>query len=573
MEASRETIDRGIALYLELVREHAELRREYSSSLDYFFGGSVPEDVREHGLEGGPLEGEGEVAASRHLEWFLLERPSEALGTTPADGLHDRWRDRADEELESCSTTFLGSHPSIFEVTGVAAGHGVWVRDLAGFGEYPLDEPEGSNALEAGDVLVGRMYPVGESVYRISRAAGVFRNPLLREALRRDLSRAREGRRGVLRLEQRELERMFWGNSEVDGSGNDPIGDARKLLLNGGIDEPGTEEILSELASTPFDPDCLVHGAGDVLGAILDRLAFDTSIDLEEARHVLMRAWCSLSREGGGLNGNVLQPQRRKADEPETSQANVAEAIAEFDEKRAQGGDLDELFRELEQRLALDDGASGFDDAPDAPDFPGVVGAMIEEYLWELERERGEKERQDNELLRLFGRYAEHIGVFENLSVRDLLVFASLWIPEQGIVRAADEAAQLLSALRSFVRWADENQHLELREEFRQSSHGLMSSLPRVVEANRRRTRVTEPGQGELYELLSVTDDGSASIRDGGGGEHAVSLDPHLAEWLRGGDMLRGRRLEDGRFALYCSYPPECKVLGQPDESAADSGE
>src|SRR6202008_1885816 len=141
-----------------------------------------------------------------------------------------------------------------------------------------------SRALAPGDLRVGRIFPVGDTLYRISHASGFFRDPRLLEAVRADLEHAPGGRRGGLRLSQRDLEGMFFGGSggaegpSEGGLAPDPgpgaVEAARRCLAAGGLEPSDVDDVLAELASEPFDPRAVLPGAGDRLGEILATLAF-----------------------------------------------------------------------------------------------------------------------------------------------------------------------------------------------------------------------------------------------------------------------------------------------------------
>jgi hypothetical protein len=536
-------IDRGLEELLGLVRAEPGVEAELAASPAEFFS---------RGARLG-ADDEARRAARRQLEWFLLERPSAALGGVPVEwALHRFGELDADELTEDQLRALLSTRCSVFEVTGVSAGEGVWVRDLAAMGEYPLSEPEGSHALEAGDVIVGRLFAIGEALYRVSPAAGVFRSPELLRALTVDLEQLRNGRRGVLRLSQSELETMFW--QRVDAPG-DPVGAARSFLVASGLVEASADEILAELSRVPFDESRVVVGARDVLGAILDRLAFDTEVDLEASRRVLLAAWAKLHEQ-----------ERAPAPRPEPAEqerpADVREAIAAFDRGRSEGRDLDLLFQQLERDLDLepeDYDPDAIDGAP-APDFPGVVGAMVEEFLWETERERGGAEARALAPLRAFAEFGADYGVFENLGERELVLFATVWLPEQRLLRSGDDARAMLKALRAFSAWSQETQDVPLLDAYRAQLGPVEQSLPRLVEANRWSAKSGPGTRSEIVELLS-TSGGSARVRDRRGDVHEVALDARIGIALLPGDRLRSQRERDGALTVYCAYPPESRLV------------
>jgi hypothetical protein len=243
-----------------------------------------------------------------------------------------------------------------------------------------------------------------------------------------------------------------------------------------------------------------------------------------------------------------------------TPHADVARAVARFEERRRAGEPLTRILDDLERELALEDPADP-DASEPTPDFPGVVAAMVEEFLWETGARDGAAASQRHENLRGLGRSAESVGVFENLRARDLLVYAATWLPEHGDLGGADDARARIASLGAFCRWAESEHELPLHAEFHETLARLGQSLPRIAEANQRRTRSTRPDEGELHEIVSL-EGAEASVRGRSGAERRAHLEPGLARWLSAGDRLRGNLHADGRLAVYCCYPPEVAGLG-----------
>ncbi len=550
-------VERGYGALRTWFRQDAALEAEFQASAPEFFG------IRPAGQDS-----EAALSERRHLEWFALERESAHLGGVPIQVLsaHPEAAERGLGAAEAAS--WIGSFTGVFEVTGVRPAEGLWVRDLAGSGEYPLAEPEVAQVLEAGDLIAGRIFPVGDTLFGASPAAVFLRDSRLLEALRADIDRARERTRGVLRIAQRDIEALFHRPRAAANAG-DPTGELRALLARGGLAHEEIEVLLEELASAPFDPDALAPGAGDVLGEILDQLAFETELDLEEARRAMLVAWQHLARRGPGSGASLTpkpasttpsQPQQRSAPaqrrEPAARAAPprrdpVAEALAEFDRARASGSPLDQSFDALERALELDREVDP-DEAAPAPDFPGAIAALVEEFLWELERTEGAASARACACLRSLGRYAEPIGVSENLDTRALADFAARWSLDQDELHGAEEARTLVAALERFRRWSEESQALTLDASSGELLRLLARELPRLAEANQRRTRRADVAEGEVFELVGLERD-NALVR-GDSGEQRVAIDPMLVEWLRVGDRLRGRAA-NGRLAVYACYP------------------
>jgi len=534
MEDASTSVERGYSALQSWVLEDPDLETEFRSSANEFYGAARP-----------PSGVDATLAERRHLEWFALERESVRLGGVPIQVLsgHDEAAARGLGAAESAA--WIGSIAAVFEVTGVRPGEGVWLRDLAGSGEYPLVEPEASQVLAAGDMIAGRIFPVGDTVFRSSPAAVYFRDPSLLEALRADFERERARRRGVLRLAQSEIEQLF--NRPLPGEAADPVADLRALLLQSGVASDEIDDLLEALANEPFDAQNPTPGAGDLMGEILDRLAFETDLELEAARVALLAAWVHLTTKGPG-SGPSLAPAPPR---PTVVKLPVAEALARFDEERAAGRPVDASFDELERALELSDEPDPDELAP-APDFPGAVSALVDEFLWDLGRTEGEAAARACEPLRTLGRFAEPIGVPDNLGLRALADYAARWTIDEDLLHGADEASALVRALQRFAKWAEETGALTLEPGCEALLERLARELPRVVEANQRRTRRAPAGEGEVFELVGNRE---AVLTLRSSGSHVeLRADPLLAQWLRKGDLLRGRE-SAGRLALYACYP------------------
>ncbi len=547
MSLSNEAIERGVALFQTLIEEQPELRRELEASIPVFFDGATPAAY-------GPGDGE-RLARRRHLEWFVFERPSDHLGGVPVEALMDTWIARSESVEEDHVEALLNSQAGVFEVTGVEEGRGLWMRDLLGLGEYPVDEPEAAAEFAKGDVVVGRVFPVGDSLYRLSPAVACFRNAELKDAFKHDMERLRASRHGSLRMAQPEVERMFHAPTAAFAAERevpDPVARsarAREVLLDQGVPASTADRVLDELTAAASRAD------GGAVTDALNRLAFETQADLEVVRAELLAVWSAL--RGGGAGAAPVAPRRVASDEAVPS-ATVASALERFDEARRAGGDLDALFRVLEEDLEIEP-AGDAEEAGELPDFPGVVGAMVEEFLWDTGREAGEESAARFAGLRRLSRFGESVGVFENLSGRDLLDFAGRWLLDEGDLSNADEARGVLDALAAFCRWSEERQDVPLWKDFGTTLEGLRASVPRLVEARKRLTG--GPGDdAELYELVRDERGGDVLV-DAANTRTKVELEEGLSARLRTGDLLLARIAATDDVRVSACYPAELAAL------------
>jgi len=558
----------GLDLFGELVQAHPRLRAAFVESQARF--GPPPADASEEERQG---------HARRCLEWFLFEAVDVPTSGLPAEELLDAWRESAAGELSYPEELYLQSITGVFAVLGPAEEGGLELREMAGLTRIQLASVPAIEAAQPGDLLVGRLFPFTEGFHCATPALALVRSPAILEALERDLDRLREGRaHALLRLSQLELERMFWtdggathasaalhegaaaGASTQDGAHDeapgDPVGELERFLENGDVSPATIENWKRVLSRAPFDPRRVVAGVDDVVANLLEQLAFETELDLEAARQHLLLAWPRLAARGV----QRAQEANARRSQPPAPPEEVAASLEELDRDRAAGLDVEASFDALERRLGLDEEDDAAGDA--APDFPGVVGAMVEEFLWETEVEHGAETRARLEGLRLFGESLQSVGVFENVGPNDVLGFLTFRLPESGAVEDPLAARDLVDALNEFAIWAEETHGVALVDaELAVALQPLRDSLARAIAANAL-LEVADPEQDELFELVGVTEEG-ALVRDASNLEREVAANTEVVAALRPGDLFRGHTLDDGTFRIGRCYPPEAARLKQ----------
>lgn len=523
-----DSIEIGFETFLGLLNADESVRAEFERSRADFF--AEPATALSPGSE------------RRHLEWFLLERPSLALGAVPAVAWLELWRESLSPGLGDLAPSFLQSLPGAFEVTSVVPQEGLWVRDLFTQGEHPIAEPAVSRSIAEGDLLVGRLFPSGGGTFLLSPSVALFRNPTLLEAVRVDLAKMRSVRRGVLRIQQLELERLFHG----PGSATPPDvpteqirARVRESLLELGLTPSAIDDILARVRNAAR------IGEGREVTEILNSLAFDTGVDLSSARLVLVELW-DHERRVGGSSPVAAGAQASREEQGLDARA----ALDAFDRGRAAGKDLEALFRQLEQDLGVEGDEPDEEEDLGAPDFPGVVAAMVTEFLWETEREQGPEQARRWEVLRALGNYGQDIGVFEELGEVRLLDFAARWLLDEAPPRTEHELREVLEALAAFCHWCEEQHDLPLETRFGATLAELSDSVPR--HARLRRLASSGPGLG-AHRVLRVAG-GEALVADPSGRELTVALAAHQSEMLREGDIVRV--VADGkRTVLGHGYP------------------
>jgi hypothetical protein len=236
-------------------------------------------------------------------------------------------------------------------------------------------------------------------------------------------------------------------------------------------------------------------------------------------------------------------------------------ALEAFDRGRAEGRDLEQLFQQLEHDLGvLDEDDAGeeaketdeSEDDAGAAEFPGLIGALVDEFLWEIELEQGIEETRPSGVLRALGRYGRDLGVLEDLDRTRLLDFSARWLLDEGEVKDAGELATLFAALAAFCRWCEEQHDLPLAKSFGSTLESLSVSVPRHL----RLRQAGKDGAGlGAYRVTSVRPR-EATASDRGGNERVFALNERQAAELREGDLVRLARKGE-RDVLGASYPGE----------------
>lgn len=534
----------GLEVYRRLIVEDAALAAEFEASLPVFFDGAVPE----------PHDPLVVLASSRrHLEWFLFERHSPALMDLPVEALGAAWRANAGE-LQALEENFLTSVAGIYEVTAVVPGEGAELSDLSGLSTHPTRTSE--DLFQVGDLIVGRLYPVGDGTYIPSIGVGIFREPSLIAAVKRDIETIREGRdRAVFRVAQKDLETMFFTDKrhtpvagEAPTIDDDAVARAEAWLFEQGLGAERVAQLFAALASAPPDPNRIALGSNDALGEILNTLAFETEIDLEAAREKLFAAWTVMHRPRA-IDAGTGEPA------PPTLEFEAA--VGAFERDCESGKQVIDALSDLERRLRVadDEPAEGEDVAPD---FPGVVGAMVDEFLWEEEREHGPEAVREADLLRIFSDFAKDVGIFEELSNREVLTFATCWIPDNPDNCEPERAPRLISSLKRFCHWAREHQGAD-KIDADQELSDLHGALPRVLAIN---SALEGRDGGALYEVVSARD-GEIQLTSAGGATESASVPAAVCREFRPGDYVRARRTR-GVLVPERAYPPQLRdLLGQ----------
>ena len=323
----------------------------------------------------------------RFREWFLLERKSDALGSPPIlawspDSLDEK--DVWSRLMDSLMGVFVSNGKQrqddggeLLELSELWTGRSVTVLDEQA--SALLAAPEDS-------IFLGRFVMATDPFFAPLPGVRMASAPGLIPALERDLAAARAAHSRA-RLSQLELEKLCnWVPANADPN----LHDSSDI-------EPRITDILE--SEPDWDLLKLQLSLAEVgLGETLNRIAFDTKLDLEELRRILPEYEQSLRQQAEqtaakqviSRGQQFLQKATRSADPEVPATTQIDHALKGFDLGRSSGASLDQSFAELEQALGLPTGISaepgfttGDDHDPVGFTPMGGIRLWMDAYAWE----------------------------------------------------------------------------------------------------------------------------------------------------------------------------------------------
>ena len=495
-----------IAELARRVSAEPRLRAELQRARREFFG----EAMAGHGSD---------VAEHRFAEWFLLERESETLGAVPSTV------PPFDRESEGLGGSIVG----LFLVESI--GQTVLVKDVQDREILEL-EPGGAHAV--GDLLVGRLYPRAGERWLPSAATPTLRpGRELADAFLRDVARLELGRR----LHQIELEHLLLRHHEeraeppVAGPPPAPIvplehleADLERLLRNAGAPLDASA-ISQELREAPRP--------GTLIGPLLDRLAFDTDVDLDRARQLLLEIW------NAHHEGDPAADDTDCATPGPPGESLGERLVRTLEEGLGQRRNVEDLFAELERMAGVDPEEEEEGDDGAAANMEGDGGelaALVAEYEWETERHDAEGP------LRLWIELQRNAAVpttdLTAIGRHDLMrLLLHVYLRSAPDERAA-RVRSAFADLERFYEWLAATQELDRRAVLGECRGALLEHLDRLQAAGRMLSNDEAPAQPP--RLLQVEDTGRDGFgaRDDDGEHHWCRIDPAAAAHLRVGDLL-----------------------------------
>lgn len=491
---------------------------------------------------GPDLQGAGDDAAEhRFAEWFLIERESETLGAVPitiAPYLANA------EPLE-------GSLVGLFLVE--ATEDLVTAKDMQDNQVIELAE---RGSLQVGDLLVGRLYPVSGERWAPSAATPALRpGRELAHAFVRDLKGLELDRRLLqielehLLLKKHDGKRSGPKQVEVDGGLPDVVeapqaplehleADLEQLLLGVGCELPATD-ISQQLA--------IAAGPGVVMGPLLDQLAFDTKIDIDRTRRLLLEIW---NAHHAGQPLSTEQESESKGPPGETLGESL---VRKLDRGLGADSDVEELFSEIEKLAGVEPDEADDDDERNtkivAAVFPtadedgdaGDLSPLITEFHWETGVSKEDaKQRALTTWVELQRNASVPNTDLESIPAADLMrLLLHMFLRSTPTERASTVHAAY-AELRAFYEWVMTTQEIDRRDVLSECKGALLDHLERLQDAGVALSNEQPPaGSPGLMQIEEIGKDGFGA-RDDDGGSHWLLANETATELLAVGDIVLG---------------------------------
>ncbi len=511
--------------------------------------------------------------AARFREWFLLERESEVLGAIPAQV----WTPEPVPEASPWNA-LLDNFLGIFQVVDTTETGELVLEDLWSGQALRWIPAEEQDVLGPESLIIGRFVLGAEGRHEALPGVYSCTAPGLPEAIERDLNawRAEHPRS---RLSQLECENLFAPLLGGGGAGGEAPGPGFGEGSDGGAADPEIERAHAEaqlsavLDGIPgWDRESwsrLLEAEGPA--GFLDRVAFETEVDLEQARRLVY----ALVADAGPALAPAFPGAPAEAGETGGGEAGTAGdevrdvelALERYDRLRREGGDLEASFRQLEADLGLEHGASmeREETQPVGPVGAPAVEDLSLTFRWEREAAGSPLTASEEEALGALGDFLKTLQSATEAEptaaeaaaascLRRDRVLAFLLLAEDG--PAFRRRSQ---SLTPFLGWCAREQDEPVGDLAEALAGGLGRKLELAVEGNRSMAEANRTASSQAR----VVGAGPVMVAAAGGERCAVEGIPEdCASAVEVDDLLAGT-WRSGRFLAARWLPAE--VLDAPD--------
>ena len=427
-------------------------------------GASLPDAKRS--FFGAEIEGDfvPRDKSERFLEWFLLERRIPGA-SSPFSLWFSQKRETLEPQLLQMAACLESSLVGIFKIAGIQK-ETMEIEDSQGRGGFTLLLPKGEHIASVGDTLVGRIVPHPKTLglFFAMGSAQVLQGDDLYLSVSREKRPLQKGSGDT--FTQLELERILEMRSAPKEGDLIKARKALRSFLSEESELPSLEIVEEALRS--------VSSPGKVLDPLLEAVAFYTKKDIGVARRLGLQLWNALQVEGGSsskhtrMGGKKTEAQARE-DLSEISPSTDPDlplgqrVLQELEAGEARGEDLESLFNRLGKMVNLrwEEGENSIPKKVlwSTPEV-GDLGALIQEFRWEIEREGEPLSEVEEEILLSWGKSLQEegeafLGGVARLKWAQNLL--SLWLQKGSKV-----CREGISLLTKFSKWLEETQEIRL---------------------------------------------------------------------------------------------------------------
>ena len=467
-----------------------------------------------------------EELEDRFLEWFLLERESESLGTQPAV----YWAPQSLQPADDW-TRFLDASLGLFRPNGALNGKALLLDLWTGQNfqtAYPAFPDKGANS---SFLLVGRLALNAAGVYQPLPGAQALMQEGLIQALDADIKRVR-GQNPRERLSQLQLEYILLAHkSAIAAQGDSSLATQTVALIES---TPGWRWAKAYAVATEHGPDELIN-----------QLAFSTDIDLDLVK--------------GGLPMALAEAQT--SERVASSNFNASDALHSYDEQRAAGVDLDVAFSALEAELGLPVGISNeinpeeSDEGEAGPGNKNIdANYFLDAYLFD-HQESAVQEFELSELKAIAGEISPQSSRQQIISIISTRLAQS---PQESIFESR------WSTHQPFLTWLCREQGFPLDEWLEVFPTDGLQRLRRAVTINSSHDEAPTGQASQIVRIISIKPL-LVETQEKSQGASVLHAPKTVLEIARIGDLLIGY-WKAGSFVMHKYLPLE--ILPEQPQSA-----
>ena len=356
------------------------------------------------------------------------------------------------------------------------------------------------------------------------------------------------------RLSQLELEHLLFRRWRLDDDADEQTTSVAELEAQldalfkaHAITAPTAHDVSQAMSQT--------DKAGAVIGPLMDQLAFDTNIDLDQLRALLLDIWNARTADKHRADQPHGEPIAEVPEQATPGQTDLAEGLGaalarRIEEGRAKNEDMESVFKDvaellgedIDEELVDDDSPTEVEadeDADKVVPFDGDLEPLIQEFMWETECGGGHEEEVLGRLLAQQRDAPVPNLQLEFLTSTDLLRMVLRVYLESRPDQRLELVQREFAVLDEFCRWAQATQEFPLIDQAELCRAEFVDEVERLQRGSTSLSSRTTPDTPRP-RLLRVLEVGATSLEvvPVDGTEAAIVPASITAGDVREGDLL-----------------------------------